>query len=364
MRTVSFARPALLVALALGGVSSAAGQGPRINLETFTRHEAGWIPVDQTGDASKGSVTVERIVWPLFYLHWKPLEAGQTAASTLGAADAEKAVRTLWDGLVIDGPLEPRPLALPAHEAMAFETTTGGGQTRNRYYVWACPQTGRVIVADTSVSLKIHAPRELLDVMRNMVRSVRCHADAPIEENPTLDRRYDVPDGDISYSHARVFAPVPGYRVQNVFGGHTFSREQPAVTKTLGQDLAVEAEAYKRLYLTWYPSHDYPMSYDVIRQGVEDYWRDRSQNIMIFNTQYINDIWIADGMIQSNDPPGSVPPARHHKFRAWMWRRDGMTYFALGSIGAVRLGRRIMTGTFTQEEWNTKLEAMFQAIVY
>jgi len=68
-----------------------------------------------------------------------------------------------------------------------------------------------------------------------------------------------------------------------------------------------------------------------------------------------------DGLVQIRSGFG-VPPARMHKFRAWSWRKNGTSYLAMGQLGGVRFGQRVMTEI--QDIADPMLEEMFQSIEY
>src|SRR5262249_17576511 len=47
---------------------------PHLQMQPLERTSPGWTLVENAGDATKGHVVIERVVWPLFYVHWRPLE--------------------------------------------------------------------------------------------------------------------------------------------------------------------------------------------------------------------------------------------------------------------------------------------------
>ena len=337
-----------------------AAEAPRINLETLDRAHPGWTMVEQSGDASSGAITAERIVWPMFYLRWVPIE---DTGGTLSPKEAEKIVSGLWEGLVLDTPPEAKKVTLPQHEGFLIETTTSHGEMKNRYHVWACPQSGRVVVTDAALNTTVNAPTELQGWTTDMVSTVRCHPDAAVTEYRHLRRQYEVPGGEISYSMPQLWTAVEGYRVQKVFGGIDLAATSPASTPKDGQDLALASDALLRLYVTWRPiTTDFPMSYDVLRQETEDFFKQRSSNMMINETRVSRDVWILEGRLRPPPLMTKVPPARDHLFRTWVWRKDSTLYLVAGTVGGLKFGRRILAQPLPA--WNGVLEGMFQSILY
>lgn len=348
----------LVLPLLFAAAPAPAAEMPRINLEALDRTHPGWTATEQSGDPNAGVIAAERIVWPMFYLHWFPIEK---TGGTLGAGEAEKLVSELWQGLPHDGPLKAEKVLLPAHEGFQIETTTSHGEMRNRYYVWACPDSGRVFVADTILNTTVNAPQILLDWQRDMTRTVRCHAKAAVDQFPHLNKHYDVPGGGVSYAMPFLWAPIEGYRIQTSFGEHEFGPPHVAVTLKEGQDLALASDAMLRLYLTWRPSpDDFPMSYEVLKKETEDFWLSRAKDIMVEEMRAQGGIWIMEGRARLGPSGAQVPPARAHKFRSWLWRDKGKLYLAVGTIAGVRFGRRFPSQTVAT--WDRVLQEMLQSI--
>jgi hypothetical protein len=316
--------------------------------------------VEAKGDVKEGSQEYERDVWPMFYLHWRPLAEG--APREMSVEDAGKAVSGLWEGFTPDGPLQGRKVTLPQHEAVLFETTTSHGEMKTRYLVWACPESLRVLVADMNLSLKANAPDVLLDWQSDMAATVRCHAGAALGEFPHLASRYDIPGSDLSYAHPMDWVPVPGYKAQLAFDGADFTAARPDNTALAGQDLILASDAEERLYFAWGPEPDYPMSYDVLRMKVEDYWRPRSEDLMITGTTVAGDIWIEDGLVRRRPDAAKIHLHRADWFRAWMWRKNGVTYLAVGQKAGVRFGRRDLR--ISREAREKLLDGLFGVIRY
>lgn len=348
----------LVLPLLLVAPPAFAAEMPRISLDTLDRIHPGWTVTEQSGDPNSGAIVAERVVWPMFYLHWFPIER---TGETLSAGEAEKIVSKLWEGLSVDTPLKAAKIPLPAHEGFEIETTTSHGEMKTRYFVWACPASGRVFVADTILNTTVNAPQVLLDWQRDMARTVRCHAEAPVDEFQHLGKRYEVPGGGVSYAMPFLWAPIEGYRIQKTFGGYDFAATHPAVTPKEGQDLAIASDALLRVYLTWRPAPgDFPMNYDVLKQETEDFWRPRVENLMLEETRVIQDVWVVDGRVRPGPFGAPVPPARDHKFRGWFWRKDGRLYFAVGTIAGIRFGRRFPAQTLPV--WDRVLDGMFLSI--
>jgi len=335
---------------------------PRLLLEALERTSPGWITMENESSPQGGHLVIERLVWPLFYLHWKPLSGAGGVGGRLSVAEAEQAVASLWKGVVLDPPPHGQKVAMPAHEAVLIEGTTSHGEWKSRYFVWACPESGRLYIADMNASLQATVPPQLFELMASMARSVRCHADAHIEELPPPAKRYDIPGTDISYGIPYAWAPVAGYRVQEVFGTGQFStKDHPAVTSEVGQDVALELDSVRRLNVIWEAAPDSAMTFDALAQRVQAFWQERANNMMPGETRTSNDVWMMDGLVQMRSGLG-VPPARMHKFRAWAWRKNGTSYLAVGQLGGVRFGQRIMSEV--RDIANPMLEELFQSIEY
>ncbi|HKY31138.1 MAG TPA: hypothetical protein VJV23_01290 [Candidatus Polarisedimenticolia bacterium] len=361
----------LLTALAIAAVAAASprpspqppppdpARAPRVDLDRLERSAPGWAVAESTGDGSRGSLVVERAVWPLFYVHWFPLK--ETAGRSLGASEAAKVVAALWVDIALDEPLKGTPIALPAHQGLAFETIRSHGQIRSRYVVWACPESSRLFVADANLHLNAGAPERLFELQRDMVLTIKCHQGAAAESFGHLGVPHaDVP-AEIALEHATNWVPVPGYRPQSVFGGSEWGRETPPNSRERGQLLVLEADAMRRLFVSWGPKYDFPMSYEVLKQKVEDHFRERSVDIVLTQGNVSNDVWFMDGAMRPGPYGRAVPPTRMHKFRAWMWTQGSVTYFAVGDVGGIRFGRANVA--LPLEAWVGRLEEMYQAIV-
>lgn len=316
----------------------------------------GWAVSEATGDATKGSLMVERQVWPLFYLHWFPRDA----KGDVTVAEAEAVVSELWKNKPLDGPLQSRPIAMPAHPGIQIDVTRDHASLKSRYYVWACPKTGRLLVADTNESLAVSAPEALMILQGEMARTVRCHPDAPAETFGDLGKRFEIPESELSYDHHPDWIPIEAYRAVQSFGEAMWENTTPRNTPQRGQSVALEGDPSKKLFVSWSPSPDYPMSYEVLKQKIEDHWRERASDIVLQTGTVVNDYWYMNGMEMPGQYRVPVPPTRLHKFRAWMWRRQGTTWFAVADVGGVRFGRS--NPALAYETWNLKLEEMFQAI--
>ena len=335
---------------------------PHLNLEAMERTAPGWTAVETTGDARNGYLMTERIVWPLFYLHWRPLKGEGGVGASLSVSEAEKVVTTLWDGLTFDAPPAGKRVTMAGHEAVEIEATTSHGEWRSRYLLWACPESDRLFIADASVSLLASAPPQLLDLMSLMSRTVRCHKDVKVEEPELLRKRREIEGTDISFQIPPTWSPVEGYRVQNHFNEGRFSAlDHAAPNDKEGQDLILELDSVRRLQLTWQPAPDSAMTFDTLIQEVHEFWKPRSRNILPSGTRVANDVWIMEGLVMTGQT-GRTPPSRTHKFRAWVWRRNGMSYLAVGELGGIQFGQRVMNQI--QEIADPMLEEMYQGIDY
>jgi hypothetical protein len=352
----------------LPGVALAQASGPtppglsHIHLDVLDRTSKGWTIVENTGDVTTGRTTVERVVWPLFYLHWQPLAADGGGRNKLSVEEAEKAVAGLWEGMTFDQPLKGKKIAMPSHDGVLIETTTSHGGWKSRYFVWACPDSGRLFIADTNANLQVSSPDALLSLMEEMARTVRCHEKAKVDEYPWANKQRQIEGTDISYAIPFAWSPVAGYRMQRKFATGEFSAaEHPAVTKERGQDLVLELDSLRRLFLLWEPAPDSAMTFDTLIERVHAFWKEHAINILPQGTRVSNDIWIMDGLVQSQTF-GNIPPGRMHKFRAWVWRKDGVSYMAVGELSGIRFGQRIMNEV--QFVADQLLEEMFQVIDY
>ncbi len=356
--------PARFGALAVAGFAIAAAPAPapatpQVDLTVLEANGPGWQVGQSHGSAESGSLTLERTVWPLFYLHWRPLEE-PAAGREVSPEEANKVLADLWEGLLLDGPLQTKRRDLPQHPAVSVETNADHGQMRIRYWVWACPESRRLLIAEAIVSLKTNAPAELTDWMEGMVRSVRCHAGAHLETSPRLDVRYDVPASDLSYARASTWSSPSGYRVQRAFGAADLTPASPARTVQQGQELAVALDAEQEVHLAWGREEDFPMSFDVLRSRTEEYWRGRAMDLVITGFKSAADVWIAEGVTMRELHPTGVPPTVRSKFRSWMWRRDGVVYFAVGRIAGFHWGRHLLKTP--PGVWEAVFTRQFQAL--
>jgi len=350
----------LALPLLLGATAADPVAHPGIDIERLRKLAPGWLMLEADGDEVSGMAVAEQSIWPMFYLHWMPLEGH---GRTIGVKEAGKIVTSLWDGLVIDGPLKGETVKLPSHEAVMFDATTTHGELKTRYFVWACPESGRLFVADLNVNLRANAPPELMQWQTDMTRTVRCHEDAPVETFPELTDRYEIPDVGIAYSHPPTWRPLEAYRVQTAFGGSDMAASRwPGSTREKGQDLTLAVDAMRRMTLMWGPAPEGPMSHDVLRKRTQDYWSERASNIMITDTKSINGLWYADGVVRMPINPGDIPPTHMHKFRTWMWQKGDTLFFAVGDLAGIHFGRRKLA--LPLEVWNASLEDMFEGLIH
>lgn len=332
--------PALLIVLALASAplcTAAEEPLPHIDTAVLDHDAPGWTMVEAQGDATQGLATAERMIWPIFYLHWRPLGEGE---KTLNVEEARAAVAGLWQGLTIDEPLTGKEIALRSHHATLFETTLSHGEVRARYIVWSCPQSKRVLVADMTESLKVAAPPELSRWLEAIARSVKCHEGADAEASALVPVAVEIPNARISLSHPQHWLPVIEYRVQPDFGGIDFTAAKPLPTAESGQSIVVPSDAVMRVRYSWGPAPDAPMSYNILKEQVETYLATRAGNLAISSMKAEGGLWIADGFMRMTQNATTVPPSRMRNFRAWMWLTSSRMYFALVETGGVHLGRR------------------------
>lgn len=345
------------ILLQVPGTGLQASDEPSIatpNLDHLERVQPGWTIVADDQSEASGSIRMERRVWPMFYLHWWPWE--ESLGPTVSAAAAAERVAGIWEGLEIDSPLEGQEIELPQHHrAILFETTISKGIWKTRYVVWYCPESLRVFVADANLSLTMAAPEELLDWQMEIVRSVRCHTTADVGEHELLTWRQVVPGVELTLALPTEWSLVPGYRIQTVFGGSNFkASEMPKSTALRGQALFVARDAVREFSLHWSSEEDFPMSYDVLQQKIEDFWRPRAMEMMILGSSVQGRLWKMDGVAAyvPDGLPFYVPACR---FRGWMWRDVEVTYFAIGCITPTRIGRRD-----PEYDWVESFERMFK----
>jgi len=334
---------------------------PGIDIERLRRNAPWWVMKDTSGDDVSGSATAEQAIWPMFYLHWMPLEGHK---SPIRAADAEKVVSSLWEGLAIDGPLQGEPFELPSgHPAVMFNTTIKHGELQTRYIVWACPESGRLFVADLNMNLRANAPPELMQWLTDMAKTVRCHKDAEVGSFPELTDHYEIPDMDIGYQHPRTWRPLDLYRVQTTFGGSDMAASRwPGSTREKGQDLALAMDAMRTVTIRWEPAPDEPMGDALLRTRTESYWREHANNILILDTNSMAGVWYANGVVQLPMHPGDIPPTHRHLFRTWMWRQGDTLFFAVGDIAGIHFGRRKVG--LPNPMWDRSLEEMYEGLIH
>ncbi len=333
---------------------------PGIDIERLRRNAPWWVMVGTSGDETSGTASAEQVIWPMFYLHWMPLEGHK---SPIDPADAAKVVTGLWEGLTLDGPLKAEPVKLPAHEAVMFETTTQHGEFKTRYIVWSCPESGRLFVADLNMDLRANAPPELMQWLTDMAHTVRCHKEAAVGTFPELTDHYEIPDVDIAYEHPATWRPLDLYRVQTAFGGSDMAASRwPASTREKGQDLTLAMDAKRSVTLMWGPAPDEPMSDNLLRTTTYNYWQELASNILILNSNAMAGVWYANGIVQLPMNPGDIPPTHRHLFRTWMWRQGDIQFLAVGDIAGIHFGRRKVG--LPNEMWDRNLEELYEGLIH
>ncbi|HET9481306.1 MAG TPA: hypothetical protein VFP98_06070, partial [Candidatus Polarisedimenticolia bacterium] len=274
---------------------------------------------------------------------------------------ATRLVEGLFEARFIDQPLVPVKVRMPAHEGFQLDSTTQRGEMRTRWFVWPCPVSKRILIVDANESLQAGTPPELMAWMEQMARTVRCHVDARVERFGHLSRLNEIEGADISHAYPRMWAPIQGYRVQKNFAGADFAvAASGPVTAEKGQWLTLASDSSMRLFLSWGPPIDEPMSYEILSQRVQDHWRERSLDVMQLDSLAVGDVWINNGIVRFGPLGKPIPPTPLHKYRAWDWQRDGVAYFAVADIGGVRHGRR--DAPQAHETWNRLLEQLFETI--
>jgi hypothetical protein len=223
---------------------------PHFDMDVLAADGPGWLPVESTGDATSGSAAVELSVWPIMYIHWYPSDEKK-----LKPEKAKEVIEKLWEGLTIDTPIDVKPAKIHMHEGFVADTTIERGQMKTRYHVWLCPESHRIIVTDASMSLMVNAPAEIFGWMNDMVRTVRCHTGTPVETFPNLTRTYEVPNGDIAYSHPDNWRPLESFRVAKAWDDwNQPSSNTEAVTPQRGRDVIMQMDPLKRIEMTWGPA--------------------------------------------------------------------------------------------------------------
>jgi len=360
-RAVALSALALLLLPAVEGLAQAppAQTAPRIDMDALAADAPGWLPVESTGDATSGSAAAELAIWPIMYIHWFPAPDEKK----LKADQAREVIAKLWEGLTIDTPIDVKPARIHAHEGFVADTTIERGGMKTRYHVWLCTESHRIIVTDASMSLMVNAPAEIFSWMNDIVRTVRCHTGAPVETFPILTRTYEVPQGDIAYSHPDTWRPLEGFRVTTRWDdwNHAVSNSE-AVTPQRGRDVIMKMDPLKRIELTWGPALDEPLTWDSVNKLTEEFWKGRSENMIIQERGAKGDVWYTDGIVRNVDGDRAMPPHRMHKYRVWVFRRGSTDYVVMARMAGVTLGRRRPGLEF--DEVNLKLDQMLQAVLY
>jgi hypothetical protein len=118
----------------------------------------------------------------------------------------------------------------------------------------------------------------------------------------------------------------------------------------------------KRIEFLWSPAKDEPVTWDSVNKAVEEYWKDHSADMIIQERGAKGDVWYTDGMVRNVSGDRGLPPHRMHKFRVWVFRREGTDYLVMARMAGITLGRRRPGLEF--EEVNLKLDEMLQAARY
>lgn len=353
----------LALVLVLAAVEAAAQTpvqtGPRLDLSVLTEHDPGWIPVESTGDTTEGATAVELAVWPLMFLHWYPAPD----AKALKQDQAADVLAKLWEELTIDTPLDLEPVTINGHEGFVADTTIQRGEYKTRYHVWLCPESRRIIAADASLNLMVNAPAEIFGWMNDIVRTVRCHTGAPVQSFPHLPRSYEVPSGEIAYSYPEAWRPLEGFRVVKRWDDWNQSvANSEAVTPQRGRDVVMKMDPLKRIELRWGPAVDEPLTWDLVNERVQEYWRQRAGDMIPQERGARGDVWYSDGLVRTRAVDQTVPPHRMHKFRIWIFRRGETDFLVMARMAGVALARR--RPGFEFEEVNLMLDEMLQAVRY
>ncbi len=351
---------AWLILLACAAPAAARQESPAIDLEALRAHGAAWLMTGLSGDRAQGEADAEQLIWPMWYLHWRP---ASEVGGTLAIDQVPGIVEGLWEDFVIDGPVEPRAVSLRAHEAFLAEGTTQRGAMRHRWIVWICPESGRLIVVDAGLSLQLNASPELFDLMESMARTVRCHRDAPVDSHPLLTLDRVVPRAEIAFHHPFTWRPLEGYRMVRRFGDTDLRvANSEEVTTERGQDLVLAMDAHQRLHFEWGPQPDVPVTWEYLQARASSYWIGRSRDLMPVGRSVQDDVWVFEGIVRMAGGKSTMPPTHMHKFRAWLWRRDGTEYLAVGSVAGVYYGPR--RPGLEYEEWGGHFEALRAACRY
>lgn len=190
---------AVLILLALNGLScgsSGSERPPGIDLARLALPGEDWEVLREEADAAGGSIRLHLDRWLMYFTHWRPLDEER---SNLTPESARNTLLTFWGNMPFTLTGEEGEMEVSGHPARYVEAKLRE-TVHTRFIIWNCPESGRQLIADTNINIRMGTPAGLLDLQREMAISTSCHAEHLPEDAGFPGGRIEFPRFGLSFA--------------------------------------------------------------------------------------------------------------------------------------------------------------------
>jgi hypothetical protein len=192
---------AVLILLALQGFGcgpSGKDIPPGIDPARLALPGEDWEVLREEADAAGGSIRLHLDQWLMYFTHWRPLDEER---SNLTPESARNTLLTFWGNMPFTLTGEEGEMEVSGHPARYVEAKLRE-TVHTRFIIWNCPESGRQLIADTNINIRMGTPAALLDLQREMALSTSCHGE-------TIPYRDEFPGAVTEFPKFGLAFPVP-----------------------------------------------------------------------------------------------------------------------------------------------------------
>ena len=302
-----------------------------IDLQALRSSGDDWT-VRQDTTADGGVIRLHHDKWLMYFLHWRPLTQER---KQLSAEYVRNLILNFWGS---DTPptlgQSVGEMKVAGHQAYLVDGTSSDGAIQSRFIVWNCPETGRQFIADCNIDLKKGTPPELLDLQKEITRSVSCHGAANVQKHPLLNRLYASRMFNLS------FRTPESWKTEEYWDSAWFPN---GMTPTNGTLWTLLTDSEKYVELRWQDRQS-EISTGLFNRFIERIQNDsvvsettlRITDIKIRGTIANDECIIGHGNFTYHLRAGDREVTKPFRFSAFLWNHQERTYFLLAGMASIQ----------------------------
>jgi hypothetical protein len=318
----------LLIAAATGAQEA----GQLVDLERLRTSGEDWEVVSVEQGPGAGMLRLHQDWWLMYFLHWRPLTED---SPELTVEYVRNLLVSFWGpGMPFTLTGREGQLTIGGHRALFVEATIYDGAVHTRFIVWNCPESGRQMIADTNVNRRTGTPVELLDLQREVTKTVCCHGQAQHYRLAALPQHFAADSYSLSFDLPR------SWRAQMYLDPDWYP---DGPTPTAGSVWALPTDSDKRIDLAWRtdprePSPGVLAEYlELLRRPlpVADGCDASIGNIQLREVTETADRVVAAGHLELGYRSDERDVVRPYRFQSYLWHDGGRVFLATASMVAL-----------------------------